>query len=258
MTATAIIARADDFGSFRSANRAIAAGLGGGVLRNVSVMVPTPHWREAVALAKANPKICFGLHATITSEWRDSRWGPVLGAARVPSLVRADGTFLESTMALHQRGPDFSQVRDEILAQIRLAREAGLELAYLDEHMAFGWAHEPARSTHRLGDLMREICQEQGLRFHHQHHAEELGGSLSTLAEIEAGIAKADGGTILVVNHPAFADDETLPVRHPDNREHAGAIAAQRFDDLRLWLDPGFSSWLSKRGVRSLTYSEAP
>jgi hypothetical protein len=231
MSARAIVTRADDYGSFRAANRGIAAALQGGVLRNVSVMVTAPYWREAVELARRRPDVCFGLHATVTSEWSAPRWSPVLGAQHVPELVRADGTFHATVNDLHGAGACLEQVRDEILAQIRLARGAGLPIRYLDEHMAFGWAHPPGQPDRRLGDVLRDLCRDEGLvyridglgRLPHIHPG--------ALANTRPALEQAEGA-VLLVTHPAFADEEMMGLSLDWELLPPGRVAAGRFEDL--------------------------
>src|SRR3954469_5001259 len=101
---TLLITRGDDFGSFAEANHAIIDSFKRGVLRNASIMAPAPHFEHAAQLARENPGLCVGLHLALTSEWEEVRFGPVLDAKEVPSLVEPDGTFLATPMQHHRRG----------------------------------------------------------------------------------------------------------------------------------------------------------
>lgn len=95
-----IVTRGDDSGSCHSANRAIADAFKKGVLQNTSIMVPAPAFKATAKRYKKLDGLCVGLHATITDEWNTNRWGPVLDAGKVHSLVMKDGTFFKSTQAL--------------------------------------------------------------------------------------------------------------------------------------------------------------
>ena len=81
-----LITRGDDSGSAITANEAIRDAFTRGILRNTSVMVPGPFFREAAEmLGPLSPALCIGLHVTLNAEWDDLRWGPLLGPERVPS-----------------------------------------------------------------------------------------------------------------------------------------------------------------------------
>lgn len=110
-----IITRGDDSGSCHSANKAILDAFQKGVLRNTSIMAPAPTFFEAAEMYKGVGELCVGLHGTLNDEWNTHRWGPVLGANEVPSLVMADGTFFKSPRDLWPNNPNY----DEILAELK-------------------------------------------------------------------------------------------------------------------------------------------
>ena len=134
-----IVTRGDDSGSCHSANLAIADAFKQGVLRNTSIMTPAPAFKEAARMYRDLEGLCVGLHATLTDEWNTHRWGPILGAEAVPSLVKPDGTFFKTTQPLWQNKPDYDEILAEIKAQLDLARSQGLDIGYMDTHMAFSW-----------------------------------------------------------------------------------------------------------------------
>ena len=68
-----LIIRADDMGSFRSANIACLEGYKNGVETSIEVMVTTAWFPEAARMLRENPGIDVGLHFTITSEWEIGR-----------------------------------------------------------------------------------------------------------------------------------------------------------------------------------------
>lgn len=126
-----IVTRGDDSGSCHSANQAIADAFKNGVLRNTSIMVPAPAFKEAAQMYKKLDGFCVGLHGTITDEWNTHRWGPVLGAEKVPSLVMEDGTFFKSIQALWNNEPDNDEIIAELKAQLDVARVEGLDIKSL-------------------------------------------------------------------------------------------------------------------------------
>ena len=59
-----LIVRADDMGSFRSANIACMEAFEKGIETSIEVMVVTPWFPEAARLLRENPGIDVGLHLT--------------------------------------------------------------------------------------------------------------------------------------------------------------------------------------------------
>src|SRR5947207_14391014 len=88
-----LIVHADDLGMAHSVNRASIKALETGLVSSASVMIPCPWLPEVAAYFKGHPQTDLGLHLTLTSEWKQFRWGPVLGSQRPPSLVDPDGYF---------------------------------------------------------------------------------------------------------------------------------------------------------------------
>src|SRR5262249_39809210 len=129
-----LIVHADDLGMAHSVNRASIKALETGLVSSASIMVPCPWLPEIAAYAKAHPQADLGLHLTLTSEWKQLRWGPVLGRERASSLVDSDGYFysLESEAAAHM---DVREAESEIRAQIERAKTLGIKPTHLDSHM---------------------------------------------------------------------------------------------------------------------------
>ncbi len=129
-----LIVHGDDLGMTHSVNAASIRALESGLVSSASIMVPCPWFPEIAAYARDHPQFDFGLHLTLTSEWRFYRWGPVLSKARVPSLLDSAGYFYptEDQAAAHI---DPCQAEAEIRAQIDRAREFGIQPTHLDTHM---------------------------------------------------------------------------------------------------------------------------
>jgi chitin disaccharide deacetylase len=137
-----LIIRGDDAGLDVQANAAIERCARAGLMQNVSVMVPGPAFADAARRLRDLPQVAVGLHVTLNCEWATVGFGPTLPTDRVPQLVREDGRFYPEPGHLHERQVDVAQVVDEVGHQLALARQAGLRVVYLDEHMGVGWVRD--------------------------------------------------------------------------------------------------------------------
>src|ERR1700682_3442825 len=130
-----LIIRSDDAGMSHSVNMGLQKLIDTGLPVSVSVMFPTPWYQETVEILKRHPEVSVGIHLTLNSEWKNYRWGPVLGLTAVPSLVDADGYFFPTSELLHRNNPNLQDVEKELRAQIKRALGSGLKIDYVDYHM---------------------------------------------------------------------------------------------------------------------------
>ena len=129
-----IIVHADDLGMAHSVNAATTKAFETGLVNSASIMVPCPWLTEIAAYARANPQADLGLHLTLTSEWTNLRWGPVVSKDRVSSLLDKDG-YLRLTESEAASAADPKEVEMEIRAQIERAKALGIVPTHLDSHM---------------------------------------------------------------------------------------------------------------------------
>lgn len=129
-----LIVHADDLGMSHSVNTATVKAFETGLVTSGSIMAPCPWLSEIAAYARANPQADLGLHLTLTSEWTQFRWGPVMSKDRVSSLLDKDGYFrlTESEAAKYA---DPKEVELEIRAQIEKAKALGIVPTHLNSHM---------------------------------------------------------------------------------------------------------------------------
>src|SRR5579863_10648252 len=112
-----LIIHADDLAVAHSEDAASFDALDRGAVTSASIMIPCPWLTEVAAYAKAHPDADLGLHLTLTSEWKNYRWGPVASKDQVPSLLGATGYLYPDTpQAVGALKP--AEVEREIRAQI--------------------------------------------------------------------------------------------------------------------------------------------
>lgn len=129
-----LIIHADDLGMAVSENAASLEVMGEGFVNSGSVMVPCPAFHSFVDEIRTNPKADIGIHLTLTSEWCEYKWGPVLSPKKVSSIVDQNGLFFESNNLVNINSI-IKEVEKEFRAQIRIALESGLDLTHIDTHM---------------------------------------------------------------------------------------------------------------------------
>lgn len=152
-----LIVRADDFGFCHASNLALEKLLSEGVLTSASVIVNTGWLDETVEILKKHPEVSIGVHVCLNSEWVPYKWGPVLPAEKVPSLVDEWGRFFGTRKDLLAHNPNPDEVEAEIRAQVELALRKGLKLSYMDHHMS------TAVMTPAMRERFVKVAKEKGL-----------------------------------------------------------------------------------------------
>src|SRR5262249_54191138 len=87
-----LVVNGDDFGLAPEVNQAIVRAHREGILTSTSLMVAAPAAREAVELARAEPRLAVGLHLVLV-QGRSALRTESLGG-----LARADGSFREQAI----------------------------------------------------------------------------------------------------------------------------------------------------------------
>jgi hypothetical protein len=128
------IVHADDIGMCDAQSDGGFEALEDGAVTCGSLMVPCPGFAAAAERARGRSDLDLGVHLTLTAEWPDLRWGPLLPADAVPSLVDADG-FLPRTAAEVVARARPEEVEAELRAQVEHALAAGIDVTHVDSHM---------------------------------------------------------------------------------------------------------------------------
>jgi chitin disaccharide deacetylase len=132
--AKVLILHIDDAGMSWDSNEGAIQAIEKGVATSVSVMMPCPWVSGFVHYLKDHPTVDAGLHLTLTSEWKDYRWEPIMGKPSVPGLVDAEGALWRSVEDVVSHAKP-EEVGAEIRSQLERARIMGFEPTHLDSHM---------------------------------------------------------------------------------------------------------------------------
>lgn len=246
-----LITRGDDAGCNYTANVAILDAYRNGILRNTSVMVPAPAFAEAARLLKTEPGLCVGLHATLTAEWDNLRWGPVIPPQDVPSLVDRNGLFFQTTRALRDHRPSLEEIMLELDAQLAVAREAGLDIRYADTHMGF------EHVLPGLADEFARWCRLEGLLDAHNfdNRLPDVNCPGDPIERFLRSLEVAPPGQYVVVGHPAY---DTAEMRALGHKGYPGEeVASERNWQRLMFMDPRVLTYCQENGVELLRYDQA-
>ena len=152
-----VLLRLDDIGMNHSVNLAVEQVAKTGMPFSVSLLFVCPWYQEAVEILKKYPNVTVGVHLALNSEWRNYRWGPVLGKGGVPTLADSVGYFLPSVDAFLASKYDLGEVERELTAQIERALRSGLKITYVDAHMGM------AERTPQLREVTERVAKKYGL-----------------------------------------------------------------------------------------------
>jgi chitin disaccharide deacetylase len=102
--------------------------------QSVGVMLPAPWGLDFARRADNFEKYDVGLSLTLTSEYANYRWKPLLPASEIPSLVDSDSYFWR-TLTQFTASATADDAGREVETQIQRARAAGFEPSHLSPHM---------------------------------------------------------------------------------------------------------------------------
>jgi predicted glycoside hydrolase/deacetylase ChbG (UPF0249 family) len=253
-----VLLRLDDVGMNHSVNLAIEKVAATGMPFSVSVLFACPWYQEAVEILRKHPDVAVGVHLALNSEWRNYRWGPVLGKGGVPSLVDSVGYFLPSSEAFLASRYDLREVERELTAQVERALASGLKITYVDAHMGM------AEATPQLREVEERIAKKYGLGI-----STYFGESYYTLWGVPVASKKQ-----ALLEHLAGAKRDTVNLievhvaeRTPEmevivdmnaasqNAPDAGVVA-HRKAELETMLSPELGELVRSGRIRLVTYRQ--
>ena len=245
----ALIVNADDLGRTVGINDGIFEAYARGIVRSATLMVGFDAARDAARRLADHPGLGVGLHVTLTG----SR--PTLPPTRVRSLVDAEGQLPRKPAQIS--GFDPADVRAEVQNQLRLFRElTGCFPTHLDSHhhshrnpivlnalIEIAKAHRLPirRSSTEIAERLRAEEIRTTTLFTELFFAQDA--TKETLLKL---IHEAPDGTLEVMCHPGYADDEL--------RRESGYSDA-REPEIAALCDPAVAAALAAEGVELISFA---
>src|SRR6185436_12822533 len=250
-----LIVRSDDAGMSHSVNMGLQKLIESGLPVSVSVMFPTPWHQETVEILKRHPAVSVGIHLTLNSEWKNYRWGPVLGRTAVPTLVDKDGYFFPSASDLHDNKPDIAEVEKELRAQIQRALGSGLKIDYVDYHMGTAVRYPEFR------DLTERLAREYGLGMsrYFGEPSNDSQYSAAPPAKTDSLVAMLDRlhpGVNLVVTHVGIDNAELGALLDMNTSGPLPEMSKNRQGELDALTSTRFRDALKAHDIRLITYRQ--
>jgi predicted glycoside hydrolase/deacetylase ChbG (UPF0249 family) len=250
-----LIIRSDDAGMSHSVNMGLERLIASGLPVSVSVMFPTPWYQETVEMLKRHPAVAVGVHLTLNSEWKNYRWGPVLGRSAVPTLVDSEGYFFPSAEDLYRNHPDVKEVEKELRAQLERALRSGLKIDYVDYHMGTATRYPELREV--TEQLARQFGLGMSTYFGEPSHDPQY--SAAPPAKIDSLVAMVDRlqpGFNLVVTHVGIDGPELGALVDMNSDGPLPEMSKNRQGELDALTSPRFRDALTARNVRLVTYRQ--
>ncbi len=255
-----LVTRADDAGLHPVSDRAIRDTAVKGIVRNISLMAPAPAVANTFeVLGDLEDRVDFGLHVTLTAEWRNLRWRPLTAPAAhgdmARTFTRPDGTMHCSVDELVATAPIPSLLMAEVEAQYNKLTSLGFEISYIDTHMGVD-------SVPDLADALADFARRHNLV---NNRALLADGTLQRLpdwpgpaehpgTELADHLASIEPGSYLLVGHPATKSEAIDEFYTADGAR--GDVTLRRNRERRMFMDIEIVDYCEAAGVRLFRYSE--
>jgi predicted glycoside hydrolase/deacetylase ChbG (UPF0249 family) len=114
-------------------NKATFDALEKGGVNSASIMANCKHLNEVKKYAENKPGVDFGVHLTVTNEWKNYRWKSIMPINESQSLVNEVGEFHVGIKKFVLRA-DSGELKKELQAQINKIKKLGIKPTHIDSH----------------------------------------------------------------------------------------------------------------------------
>jgi len=265
-----LIIHADDIGLAQSVNEASLQAYEKQGISSGSIMVPCPWTNDFARFYKENPHLDVGIHITLTAEWEYYKWGGILPAGEISSLLDQNGFFYASVEEVGQHAMA-AEVEKEIRAQIEHALALGINPSHLDTHMGSVLAKPefvqiymklgkeynlpvflPRMMLMRMPEEMREMIETEFVMVDHFFMLNDAKPGVSWMEAYGEMVEKMGPGLNQLIVHLAIdnAEMQGVTINHP-------AFGSQwRQNDLDLVTSKEFKDLLKEHQIQLVGWKE--
>ncbi|MCM8785693.1 MAG: ChbG/HpnK family deacetylase [Candidatus Omnitrophica bacterium] len=232
--------RGDDCGISIETNFAIYIASKYGILKNISLIPVSPYIQYAYTILKDIEDISFGFHVTLTCEWKNIKWGPILDRNKVSSLVDENGYFYPDGKTMFEKRVERKDMEKEIEAQLEYLEGIGFKISYLDIHMGIEWVNN-------IEEFILELCKKKKIIFIDKrykkipYHNFNFDKFLSNLENLKSG-------EYLLITHPVFYTEEISS--YSTYWENGDAIIEKRKFDLMILTDDRVKKMIERKKIK--------
>jgi chitin disaccharide deacetylase len=255
-----VLLRVDDIGMNHSVNMALQQLAETGIPFSAGIMFACPWYQEGVEILKKYPNISVGIHLTLNSEWKNYKWGPVLGRSAVPSLVDSNGYFYASKAEFMKNNVSLEDVEKELSAQIERGLKSGLKIDYVDYHMG------TAISTPELRAIVEKLAAKHKLgisRFFGEAYKTMFDVPVESKKKIffsHLDSLKQDKVNLLVLHlaqdHPEMNALFDMNNRDMSTSDGISLVSKHRKAELNVVTSPEFLEMVKSRKIVLVTYRD--
>ncbi len=248
-----LLTRADDAGLCSSVNFAVMDAYTTGIIRNTSIMVNCAFFEEAAEMLNAyTPGLCIGLHTVINCEWAYPRWGSIAPADKVASMLLPDGTFRYLPNNQYDANVKVDEIMYEIQSQLDVARNAGVNISYIDQHCCFGWLYE-----YEVNREIEKLAQKEGL----VNDSSAIKGLPNIDGEFDndadkliARLKSVEDGTYKLVTHLGKNNQDMQKIKFLNSDE--GIIASERANETAVVTNKKVIEYCNDNDIQLIRYSD--
>lgn len=232
--------RGDDCGISLGTNLAIYDACKYGILKNVSLISVAPYIKNAYDILKDLEDVSFGLHVTLTCEWKNVKLKPILEKDKVPSIIDENGFFYPDGKTIFDKKVNRKEMEKEIEAQYEYLKSLGFKISYVDIHMGIGWVNN-------IEKFIENFCKKKKILFVEKSY-KRFPDFNQNFENFLNNLENLNEGEYLLITHPVLPTEEMK--LYSTYWEDAETIIKKRTFDLKILTDEKVKEIIKNKDIK--------